>query len=56
MTTALIADLDGIWWVEVPGAVVLDRKWLRENYGPHPADAYAYGGERQETVDVDRTA
>jgi hypothetical protein len=31
---AFIADLDGIWWIESPDAVVLDREWLRENYGP----------------------
>lgn len=33
--TALVADLNGIWWIETPDAVVFDRKWLRKNYGPH---------------------
>jgi hypothetical protein len=31
---AFIADLGGIWWIESPDAVVLDREWLCENYGP----------------------
>ena len=37
-TSAFIADLDGVRWVEFPGVVVLDRTWLRENYGPHQED------------------
>ena len=51
MTPAFIADLNGIWWVETPDAVVLDPEWLRQNFGPRPADDD--GGQRPGDVDAD---
>lgn len=47
MKPAFIADLGGVWWVETPDAVVLDRRWLRENFGPHAAGVG--GHDRRET-------
>ena len=48
--SVFIADLNAARWVEAPGVVVLDRKWLRDNYGPHPAS------EETGDPDDDRTA
>lgn len=36
MIAAIIADIGaGVDCIELPGVLVMDREWLRTNYGPH---------------------